>query len=131
MKKNILIFTILALLMPLSFSSCNDEWEDDLIGGYYCEYTDTYIMLRADRRGYIADYYDKDYFTWWAGKYTITFSFDRGGIENYEYRFTHDGLYIGDDFYYYEDYPVYLKKKAAKMASEKKTTEKKEAEVGK
>ena len=126
--KKVLILTLMALLMPFSFSSCSDpEAEDELVGGYYCYETDTYIMLKANGRGFIEDVYSRDNFRWWADRYTITFSFDGGSIETYNYRFTHDGLYINDDYYVYADYGVYAKKKAAKK-QEQKVEEKKEVD---
>lgn len=128
MKKKVLIFTILALLMPLSFSSCDDDrWEADLVGDYYCHNTGVFLRLRANGTGFMEDDYGADSFVWWAGKYTITFSFNGGGIETHDYRFTHDGLFIDSDFYIYADYGLYSKKKAAKKAEAKVEQQKAEA----
>ena len=127
MKKKILIFTILALLMPLSFSSCHDDmWEDDLVGNYYCDDTGVFLCLRANGTGFWEDDYGRESFVWWAGKYTITFSYNNGEIENLNYHFKHYTLWIDGHEYEYMDYPIYLKKKAAKKA-ELKTEQKAEA----
>lgn len=123
--KKVLIFTILALLIPTSFTSCDDRWEDDLIGGYFCEYNGNYIKLYGNGRGFMEDDYGSESFTWWAGSRTITFAFDGGRTETWDYRFTHDGIYFGSDFYIYYDYPLYAKKKAARLKVEKKAEEKK------
>lgn len=126
MKKKILIFTILALLIPVSFSSCDDErWEDELVGGYWCEYTGNYIMLYGNGRGYMEDDYARNSFSWWAGRHTITFAFDGGPTEVWDYSFTHNGIYFGDDYYLYVGYDYYLKQKAAKKQATQKVEEKK------
>lgn len=120
--KNKFLLTALSLLMlmlPFSLSSCSDpEYEDELIGSYYCEATGVYIQLRGNGHGVWDDGYERAYFTWWASRRNITVDFGFGDVQVWPYDFTHDGIWIGGDYFIYADYDfAETRRKAAKPSA--------------
>ncbi len=92
---------LLLALLPLGFTSCEDDpWEEEMMGEYWSDDANSvHFVLGTNKRGFV-EYGDGTYFEfyWWATPDYLYFNPVDGPDFNCRYRWNRDGQLIIYDF---------------------------------